>query len=237
MTNAHVLQDRADPVGALPDQGPLVIVSGQPRGGTSLMMRILDVSGFPFHAAEYASYEDVATTQMTEQTNDWVLMLKPWTAIKVFYIDLPNLPVARHYKILWMQRYAKNQAASQRRYTKQDRAWELARRKFIIKVNHTYMPFFRDKCPNVELEVVRFEHLVTHPKTVKYQIEEFLGREIDVSPVVIRNPKVSETPLGTLELLPFKKEIKAEYVQELGRPLTAEENSKIDKELMQRTRQ
>ena len=191
------------------DKGPLIIVSGQPRAGTSLMMRILDVSGLPIQAKEIGSYEYMRTTELSED-NDWILDLPPWTAIKIFYNSLLHLPMSRGYKLIWMSRRAKEQAKSQRRYAKQTRKWEKERFKFILKVESMYPPYFQHKAPNVDFLKVRFEGLVTDPETVGYALSALLDHKIDMSPVVIRDPKVSEMPLGTLEMQPFKKEIEEE---------------------------
>jgi hypothetical protein len=99
----------------------IVIVSGLPRSGTSLMMQMLQVGGMPLLTDElrlpdadnpngYWEYEPVKRLQ---QDNSWIPKAEG-KAVKVVSALLQYLPPQHTYKIIFMQRPLQEVLASQR---------------------------------------------------------------------------------------------------------------------------
>lgn len=172
----------------------LIIVTGQARSGTSLMMRILSISGVRVVADETRSYE-FARTNSLEKDNGWIHDIPPGRAIKVLWPDSGHLPVDRHYKMIWMYRNSKEQARSQRKWTGENRKWMARQAKYIRRFNKIIPPIFA----RLGSEVLRvsFDGLVTKPNLEP--LEEFLDRPLDVSPIVIRKTKGNIYSVGHLE--------------------------------------
>jgi hypothetical protein len=100
----------------------IVIVSGLPRSGSSLMMQMLGAGGVPLLSDQlrpadednprgYFEYEPV---KRTLQDASW-LAAAPGKAVKVLYLLLPGLPPRYHYRVLFMRRPLEEVVASQRR--------------------------------------------------------------------------------------------------------------------------
>src|SRR5262249_61604387 len=98
----------------------IVIVSGLPRSGTSLMMQMLQAGGMPLltdalrpadadNPNGYWEYEPVKRLQ---QDNSWIPKAEG-RAVKVVSALLPYLPPQHTYKIIFMQRPMQEVLASQ----------------------------------------------------------------------------------------------------------------------------
>lgn len=101
---------------------PITIVSGLPRSGTSMMMRMIVAAGIPAltdHARQpdednplgYFEYEAVKSTRADPS---W-LNHAPGKVVKLVHILLPDLPVDRPYRIIMMYRDMDEVIASQQK--------------------------------------------------------------------------------------------------------------------------
>jgi hypothetical protein len=177
----------------------VLIVTGQPRSGTSLMMRVLRDSGFPVFADEPGSFETKKAISLGED-NEWMAHLSPGTAVKVLFPHLLHIPIGTPYHFLWMHRNPHEQAKSQRRYSGQTPKWERERRKFIRKLEKSFPPMFADMGPLLR---VSFDRFVKEPEVVAGEVSYFLRVPmLDFGAVTIRDPKCSTLPVGTLEVQP-----------------------------------
>ncbi len=100
----------------------ITIVSGVPRSGTSLMMRMLEAGGLPVLTDDHRpadldnprGYYEYEPVKFTGQDASWV-DLAEGRAVKVIYKLLEALPADRDYQVLFMQRHLKEVVASQNR--------------------------------------------------------------------------------------------------------------------------
>ena len=98
----------------------ITIVSGLPRSGTSMMMRILEAGGIPsltdtVREADIDNpngYYEFEPVKHTRETPSW-LNLAEGKAVKMVYKLLYDLPMDREYRIIFMQRAFKEIIASQ----------------------------------------------------------------------------------------------------------------------------
>ena len=112
--------EHADPVfGALP-KNAVVIVSGLPRSGTSMMMQMLEAGGLPVLADETRAadednprgYYELEKAKKLRQDSSW-LAGAGGKAVKLVAHLLPSLPSGRPYRIVFMERNLGEIVASQ----------------------------------------------------------------------------------------------------------------------------
>lgn len=113
--------DPASDAGAT-DPRPIVVVSGIPRSGTSLMMQMLAAGGVPLLCDAHRpadesnprGYFELRAVRGTARDPAWVSRA-PGRAVKVIHALLPHLPAERRYRVIWMERDPAEVVASQNR--------------------------------------------------------------------------------------------------------------------------
>jgi len=100
---------------------PIYVVSGLPRSGTSLMMRMLDAGGVPAVTDRIRTADDdnprgyfeLEAVKRTKQDPSW-LDDAPGKAVKVISQLLCELPPDRAYKVIVMRRKLGEVSAAQK---------------------------------------------------------------------------------------------------------------------------
>jgi len=103
------------------DDAPVVVVSGAPRSGTSLMMQMLEAGGVapltddarPPDAGNPRGYYELEAVKRLPADAGW-LAEAPGRAVKVIHALAPRLPAGPRYRVLWMERDLDEVARSQR---------------------------------------------------------------------------------------------------------------------------
>src|ERR1700726_4979370 len=89
----------------------VTVVSGMPRSGTSLLMRMLVAGGLPAltdghrpadHHNPRGYFEDVRARKLAHDSS-WIEEARG-KAVKIIYRLLPNLPPHLDYRVLFMER-------------------------------------------------------------------------------------------------------------------------------------
>ena len=105
------------------DSQPIIIVSGLPRSGTSMMMKMLDAGGIPpltdnIRTADDDNpkgyYEFERAKKLKDGDVDW-LSEAEGKAVKVISALLPHLPERYDYQVIFMRRAMPEILASQRK--------------------------------------------------------------------------------------------------------------------------
>ncbi len=99
----------------------ITIVSGLPRSGTSMMMRMLEAGGMPVLADHQRAtdednpkgYYEFEAVKKTAEDDSWLQRAKG-AAVKMVYRLLYDLPPNYHYRVLYMRRNMEEVLASQR---------------------------------------------------------------------------------------------------------------------------
>jgi hypothetical protein len=168
----------------------ILVVSGLPRSGTSMMMNMLIAGGVQVVSDEirnadednpngYFEYEPVK--QLSEGKFEW-LAGAGHKVVKVISALLEYLPANHHYKILFMERDLKEILASQQKM--------LTRRKEALKVSDAEMEnqfrkhladikYWLARQPNMEILYVDYSQLVANPDEACPRIAEFIGFPVD----------------------------------------------------------
>ncbi len=163
-----------------------VIVSGLPRSGTSLMMRMLEAGGLP----AMTDGQRVADADNPEGYYEWeaikrvasepsILREARGKAIKVISMLLPSLPAGNRYRVIFMDRPVAEVVASQARMIRN-------RGENEPEADHTKLAEMMSNHRNsilhglraakgFEVLVVDYPELVRNPEAWLPRIEEFLG--------------------------------------------------------------
>jgi hypothetical protein len=172
---------------------PVVIVSGLPRSGTSMVMKMLEAGGFPIltdHARradednpegyfEYERVKDLAA----DTDKSWVREARG-KALKVISHLVKELPPDNFYRVILARRDLKEVLASQnimlaRRLQPnpiEDAAAEELYRKHLLSV-----ALHIQNSPNMELLTVRFHEIVRDPLGCARQISRFVPGSLDAT--------------------------------------------------------
>lgn len=190
----------------------IIVVSGLPRSGTSLMMQMLDRGGVPVvtdhvrtadtdNPHGYYEYEQV---KKIEHDKSWL----PATRGKSFKMVsqlLYHLPPGEAYRVIFMERDLDEVLDSQEKML--ERLGQRVaprgpmRRAFTLHLDRLYEWLAQQS--NLALLRVRYDALVQRSREEAGRVCHFLGRKLDVEammkavdPSLYRNRKAAESAAG-----------------------------------------
>ena len=164
---------------------PITVVSGLPRSGTSLMMKMLAEGGMPVITDEvrYADsdnpngyFEFETVRQMSAGNVKWLADANG-KAVKVISALLEYLPSNYSYKIIFLERDVHEILASQRKMLMNRNEKEMGNEAEIeaqIQKHLSAMKPWLVRQPNIEVLYVNYNTLMTEPEPVCEQITDFL---------------------------------------------------------------
>jgi hypothetical protein len=168
----------------------LTIVSGLPRSGTSMMMRMLQCGGLPVLTDEVRTpdddnpngYYEFEAVKQTKSDPSW-LEGSEGKAVKMIYRLLYDLPSTRSYRVLFMRRHLDEILASQRvmlqRHGMADGVSEEQMSKlFRAEIDSFYQWVKRQA--HVEMIDVDYNRMLQNPRPETERVNSFLGNILDV---------------------------------------------------------
>ena len=175
---------------------PIVIVSGLPRSGTSMMMKMLDAAGIPImtdaiRAADidnpkgYFEFERVKDLEK-DPDRSWVRDARG-KALKVISWLLKDLPDENAYRIVFMRRDIDEVLASQNNMLEhrgEDDATDDAIMAEAYRNHLASVRIMSRKKPNWSLVEIRYDEAIRDPGSVARKVNEFLGGRYDVQRMV-----------------------------------------------------
>lgn len=174
----------------------VIIVSGIPRSGTSLMMQILEMAGYSIltdnkriadinNPKGYFEYEQV---KKLSQDNSWLHQARG-KVVKVISHLLFQLPDNFNYKIIFMNRdmneiiHSQQKMISEMNGIKPKNAYpahlEIAFRKNLDRVHK-----WQELKSNVEFRYINYNQLIANPEKELLEISTFLGKKLDINNLV-----------------------------------------------------
>jgi len=179
-----------------PAARPLVVVSGLPRSGTSMLMRMLEAGGIPpltdaLRSADGDNprgyYEFEPVKKLREGDASWLPQAQG-RAVKIVSALLAYLPPTYSYQVLFIQRALPEILASQRKML-------VNRGEDPDKVNDTEMAQYFEKHlaqvmawlaeqKNVSTLYVDYNQMLKDPAPLVEQINAFLGIGLDEQKMV-----------------------------------------------------
>jgi len=172
---------------------PIVVVSGLPRSGTSMMMKMLEAGGLSVltdsirqadidNPKGYYEYERVKNLE--KETDKSYVREARGKVLKVISFLLKDLPEDNYYRVIFMRRHLDEVIASQNKML--DRRGEDA-----IQDRETMAEAYRNhlaavkilirKRPNLEMLEFRYDEAVRNPKDAARSVNVFLGGKLDES--------------------------------------------------------
>jgi hypothetical protein len=172
---------------------PVIVVSGLPRSGTSLMMNMLRAGGVPIVTDEQRTADDdnpkgyfelERVKQLSKGDVTWVDGAHG-KAVKVISYFLEHLPPGSSYKVLFMRRRLPEVLASQKKMlarrgeptdTVPDEKMADLFQRHLQKIEG-----WLAAQPNMAVLYVPYHELAERPEPQIEQIVPFLGLDLDVS--------------------------------------------------------
>ena len=181
-------------VHAKPEDKEIIVVSGLPRSGTSMMMQMLAAAGLEIYTDNQRKpdennpngYFEADAVKGLVTDNAWVKDCRG-KVIKVVAPVVPYLPQQERYRVLFMQRDIKEIVSSQNRMLgrleKQGGNIEDKRLQEVF-LQQAFMAAQMVASHGNPLLSVGYANAIEDPEKIARQIAEFLDRELDVSAMV-----------------------------------------------------
>lgn len=178
------------------DANAIIVVSGLPRSGTSMMMKMLEAGGIPPLTDEIREadtdnprgyYEFERVKKLDKGDTAWLPQAKE-KAVKVISALLKDLPDTYDYKIIFMQRHMPEILASQRKMLvhrgEDDKRMDDER---MAELFERHLDAVRQQLAqrkNVDVLYVHYSEALQDPQTAAEAVAQFLGRELDIERMV-----------------------------------------------------
>lgn len=175
--------------------GPVIVVSGLPRSGTSLMMQMLEAGGVPIatdgrrtpDADNPRGYYELERVKNLHQDSSWLAGCRG-QAVKIISMLLPALPPDHEYRIIFMERGLPEILASQRKMLQ--RRGEASDATNDAELAASYERHLaaikRDLAGqrNIRTLYVSYQSLVASAHETATRIADFLDRKMDIGKMV-----------------------------------------------------
>lgn len=175
------------------NKDPIIVVSGLPRSGTSMMMKMLEAGGLPILTDNLREadannpkgyYEFERVKELPNGDYGWI----PEAGGKVVKIVtglIMSLPSDARFKVIFMQRAMKEVLSSQKkmlgRLGKEDDKVEDEKMKKIYQEHLKQVNAWISKQPNIEVLYVNYNTMLGSPLESLQKVNEFLGGDMDVN--------------------------------------------------------
>jgi hypothetical protein len=181
------------------DRGePIVIVSGLPRSGTSMMMRMLEAGGVPImtdaereadvdNPKGYFEYERIK--DLEKETDKSYVREGRGKALKVISFLIKDLPPDNDYRVIFMRRNLDEVLTSQGKMidrlgtTDSDAADEAMKEAYRNDIVRTRL--LCKKSPNMELIEIHYQETVEAPAESARKVNAFLDGKLDEAAMLV----------------------------------------------------
>lgn len=170
---------------------PIVVVSGLPRSGTSMAMKMLDAGGLPVVTDGVRSadddnprgyYEDERVKDLgTTADRAWLRQARG-KAIKIISFLLKDLPADHNYKILFLERPLSEVLASQQKMLVnrgESSDTEDAQMRDLYTEHLRHVKFMLGYRRHFDALFVDYREVLAHPGEGASRINQFLGGRLD----------------------------------------------------------
>jgi hypothetical protein len=174
---------------------PIIVVSGLPRSGTSMAMKMLEAGGLSIVTDGVRSadednpkgyYEDERVKNLhLDQDRTWLRQCRG-KALKVISYLIKTLPPDNNYKVLFMERNVKEILVSQSKMlTRRGEASETPDERMmeLLRQDLAAARFFLRRA-HFELLDLQYKEVLDHPREQAGRIAAFLGRPLDIEAMV-----------------------------------------------------
>jgi Sulfotransferase domain len=174
------------------DSKTIIVVSGLPRSGTSMMMKMLEEGGIPILTDAVRSadddnpngyYEFELVKKLPDGQNKWLAEANH-KVVKIISALLEHLPANYRYKIIFMEREPREILASQQKM--------LANRNEKSEISDAEMQeqfqrhlaaikYWLARQPNMDVMYVDYNKMISKPENYCQALADFIAIPVDVS--------------------------------------------------------
>ena len=165
---------------------PIIIVSGLPRSGTSMMMRMLAEGGLPILTDNLRrpdddnpnGYFELEVVRQLKEGNFAWLPDANGKVVKVISALLEYLPKEQQYKVIFMERDSQETLASQKKMLDHRGQVSKLSDEEMEQEFHNHLAAMKPwlvRQPNMDVLYVNYNTLMVEPKSSCERIIEFLG--------------------------------------------------------------
>jgi Sulfotransferase family len=174
------------------DDKAIIVVSGLPRSGTSMMMKMLEEGGIPIltDAVRGADndnpngyYEFELVKKLSDGQNQWLADANH-KAVKIISALLEHLPASYRYKIIFMEREPREILASQQKMlTNRNEKSEIsdAEMQEQFQKHLAAIKYWLARQPNMDVMYVDYNKMISKPENYCQAIADFIAIPVDVS--------------------------------------------------------
>lgn len=173
----------------------ITIVSGLPRSGTSMMMKMLEAGGLPVltdhvrtaDADNPKGYYEFERVKQIEEDQAWLPEARG-KVVKMIAALLKHLPPDHRYKVVFMQRHIDEVLASQRKMLVHggepvDRIPD-ERMADLFEKHVDRVEAWLAEQPHMDVLYVAYSDVLANPLDQALRINQFLGGNLDVEGMV-----------------------------------------------------
>ena len=175
---------------------PIVVVSGLPRSGTSMMMKMLEAGGVPImtdairtadidNPKGYYEYERVK--ELEKESDKSYVREGRGKALKVISFLLKELPDDNFYRVVFMRRDLNEVISSQNKMLDRRGEQSITDDEMMAEAYRNHLAAVRilvRKRPNFEILEVRYDQAVKSPADAARAVNAFLGGRLDEAAMV-----------------------------------------------------
>lgn len=171
---------------------PIVIVSGLPRSGTSVMMQMIHAGGLPALADGIRTpdednprgYFEFERVKQIKTDKAW-LTDAPGKVVKMVHLLLLDLPPGNEYRVVFLRRNLDEVLSSQKkmlaRSGRAGAALNDAQMKTIYAQQIDKVLGWMRTQPHIQFIEINYRDLIDHPREQAQKINAFLGGTLDES--------------------------------------------------------
>lgn len=172
---------------------PVVLVSGLPRSGTSMLMQMLEKGGMPIVTDKVRTpdednpkgYHEFERIKELDKTTDksWLKNYRGQVIKTISYL-LQDLPLNLNYQVLFLRRNIEEVLRSQNKMLERSGTTgtvvpdEKMRHNYELHLKKVY--YRLDRTPNFQVLYLDYSAVVENPRREAMRIDAFLGRGLNV---------------------------------------------------------
>lgn len=175
---------------------PVVVVSGLPRSGTSMAMKMLAGGGFEVVADGIRSadednprgyFEDERVKNLGEAADKAWLRAARGRAVKVISYLLKDLPADNNYRVIFLRRDLREVLASQSKMLERRNEDNGASDEQMLEIFESHLwrvDYLFKHAAHLERLELRYAEVVAEPRRAAERMNAFLGGRLDVDKMV-----------------------------------------------------
>ena len=173
----------------------VTIVSGLPRSGTSMMMKMLEAGGMQVLTDNVRTadednpkgYYEFEKVKQIEHDSSWLENARG-RAVKMISALLKYLPQGYHYRVIFLRRKMEEILASQRQMLvrREEPADKVGDERIagLFRRHLEQVEAWIDEQPNIEVVYISYNEILSSPVEQAARINQFLGHTLSVENMV-----------------------------------------------------